>query len=715
MESNDYIERLLKEAKAHFWTRPLPADLIARFPHIFGKHGQELTYSDLYGYPGLQQALAFIVDYTPSKWLLEQEAPAIRQLRLLHHKEQPIPEFRPQEPAPGSKQEERKDIYDWARDRGVAGVCFSGGGIRSATFNLGIIQGLAKRDFLNTFDYVSSVSGGGYIHSWLAGWLKRKTLERWAEHPSAEQYDQDLRDAWNHVTYRLTSLPGRTNEGKFQNVWPRQIQWLRRYSSYLTPQVGLFTSDTWSAVAIWIRNVSLNQALLIAIFLCMLSLPHLFAPGVHLKVQSSASCPTDVEGRIAWPCFFTTAPPAAGKTTAHGSPELFFRCLFLNYWRGNWRTQGIYRFFQKATSIEGETFAAMVCFILGTLLIGLLLRREYDFARSPSEPKRGITVHLTWLRDYQVFTANFMLYLLLAFGILMTRATIRRGESAAYPVGLFLLLLALVWMETFAGGALSEVMTVRTQKAEREEAPKAPRSLVLPVQVLWLAFLGIPAALVGAASGVAIAALLKSWIMQDAAAWLGLDGPFSLQIVLGTLLFFWLTPITMIIASGFIGRDFPDWLGEWLGRIRGYSLLLGIGWIFVFGSSLLMPGVLLHPNLSAWIKWPAVLTWAATTTASVLGGESSKTNGNQGTFTSSGGKLLELIVLIGPYVYIAGLVFFLSLVLEEAHAPLAKTLFSSNDMCFWAAAIGSSRSLLRCWGTASISTNFPCTVSTATV
>jgi hypothetical protein len=55
----------------------------------------------------------------------------------------------------------------------LTGIAFSGGGIRSATFNLGILQGLAKLKLLHIFDYLSTVSGGGYIGSWLSAWIFR--------------------------------------------------------------------------------------------------------------------------------------------------------------------------------------------------------------------------------------------------------------------------------------------------------------------------------------------------------------------------------------------------------------------------------------------------------------------------------------------------------------------------------------------------------------
>ena len=54
----------------------------------------------------------------------------------------------------------------------LVGLAFSGGGIRSATFNLGVLQGLARRGVLRCCDYLSTVSGGGYIGSCLSSLLE---------------------------------------------------------------------------------------------------------------------------------------------------------------------------------------------------------------------------------------------------------------------------------------------------------------------------------------------------------------------------------------------------------------------------------------------------------------------------------------------------------------------------------------------------------------
>jgi predicted acylesterase/phospholipase RssA len=46
---------------------------------------------------------------------------------------------------------------------GLAGLALSGGGIRSASFCLGALQALDKAGVLKKIDYLSTVSGGGYI------------------------------------------------------------------------------------------------------------------------------------------------------------------------------------------------------------------------------------------------------------------------------------------------------------------------------------------------------------------------------------------------------------------------------------------------------------------------------------------------------------------------------------------------------------------------
>lgn len=54
-----------------------------------------------------------------------------------------------------------------ADGRDAIGLALSGGGIRSATFSLGVVQVLAERGFLKEVDFLSTVSGGGYTGCFL--------------------------------------------------------------------------------------------------------------------------------------------------------------------------------------------------------------------------------------------------------------------------------------------------------------------------------------------------------------------------------------------------------------------------------------------------------------------------------------------------------------------------------------------------------------------
>src|SRR5258705_12426696 len=80
------------------------------------------------------------------------------------------------EPKPAVDPENLADVVALLHSQPRAALCISGGGIRSASFALGVIQGLAKLgttakdSFLARIDYLSTVSGGGYIGSGRSRW-----------------------------------------------------------------------------------------------------------------------------------------------------------------------------------------------------------------------------------------------------------------------------------------------------------------------------------------------------------------------------------------------------------------------------------------------------------------------------------------------------------------------------------------------------------------
>ena len=147
-----------------------------------------------------------------------------------------------------------------AHEDNLIGLAFSGGGIRSATFNLGILQALAQNHLLRKFDYLSTVSGGGYIGSWFAALTKRRT-----DPPPGATWPKG---SFADIEAALT--PSRYEPDKRSE--PPVVHSLRLYSNYLTPHAGLISGDTWAMVGTWMRNTILNQTIFGMVFVTVLVL-----------------------------------------------------------------------------------------------------------------------------------------------------------------------------------------------------------------------------------------------------------------------------------------------------------------------------------------------------------------------------------------------------------------------------------------------------------
>jgi hypothetical protein len=149
-------------------------------------------------------------------------------------------------------------------------LCISGGGIRTATFALGIIQGLAGARILDKFHYLSTVSGGGYIGSWLSSWARR--------HPSGiAGVQDDLVRADTAVEGIQPDTPKSDRPVKKVDPEPRPLRHLRAYSNYMSPKLGFLSADTWTMASMYVRNLLLNLLVLIPILAAILAIPRLFA------------------------------------------------------------------------------------------------------------------------------------------------------------------------------------------------------------------------------------------------------------------------------------------------------------------------------------------------------------------------------------------------------------------------------------------------------
>lgn len=143
-------------------------------------------------------------------------------------------------------------------------LAFSGGGIRSATYCLGVLQGLTlaeapdqpaagvgpeaavRRSLMRQFDYLSTVSGGGYIGSFFTSLFGRKRLD-----PNASPDDKAIADQ----AYRVFAEdpPGRLRSvDRFDPAAPGKapLAWLRENGRYMASSAD----EEFYAAGIAIRN-----------------------------------------------------------------------------------------------------------------------------------------------------------------------------------------------------------------------------------------------------------------------------------------------------------------------------------------------------------------------------------------------------------------------------------------------------------------------------
>ena len=135
-----------------------------------------------------------------------------------------------------------KEDGQWSDD--VTGLALSGGGIRSATLSLGVLQTFARRRLLRRIDFLSTVSGGGYIGSFLG-----RVYDRFRTTNPSEEGLAAIPDQVEHVLVAPDSPA---------------IQWLRSHGNYIAPSGR---GDGRLNFAIFVRNLlSVHLVVGIAIF-----------------------------------------------------------------------------------------------------------------------------------------------------------------------------------------------------------------------------------------------------------------------------------------------------------------------------------------------------------------------------------------------------------------------------------------------------------------
>lgn len=180
-------------------------------------------------------------------------------------------------------QERRADMQLPAADRFDA-LALSGGGIRSATFSLGVLQALAetardrmeagpprrpdsfKDSMLARFDYLSTVSGGGFIGAFLVGLFVPGRLRQ-----AGQPVEDDAELAANRAQAVLGSGPPErirsATMGAEKSLLRAPLAWLRENGRYLTPTGS---GDYVYAAGMGLRNwVSLHVVIGVALLLVL--------------------------------------------------------------------------------------------------------------------------------------------------------------------------------------------------------------------------------------------------------------------------------------------------------------------------------------------------------------------------------------------------------------------------------------------------------------
>jgi hypothetical protein len=135
------------------------------------------------------------------------------------------------------------------------GLAFSGGGIRSAAICLGALQAIQAHRVLRSIDYLSTVSGGGYIGACLSAAMRRGEGVTAADEDEAFPFGEDVWDS-------------------------EAVAHLRNYSNYLMPRGRSNIRNVAEAAAILLRGLLANVAILVTVLLAFAILTRLAYPDV---------------------------------------------------------------------------------------------------------------------------------------------------------------------------------------------------------------------------------------------------------------------------------------------------------------------------------------------------------------------------------------------------------------------------------------------------
>lgn len=458
------------------------------------------------------------------------------------------------------------------------GLALSGGGIRSATFCLGVLQALASSERLKTVDYLSTVSGGGYVGAWLTAWIR------------------------NSGTDGLATVARKLSGESLVNgeVEAAEISWLRKYSNYLAPRIGLLSADSMTLVVTWTRNVMLNLVVVISLLTCLLLVPRL---AVYLVEFGIANLRHELWLAAAFLGLFyiplaisfnitaearkeAEAPAAAGAPQAGEAPEEAERPLPV----------------EASREVEANRLNVI------PLLFGFLRR----LVLVPRFVLRPCSVHLhrfscflgRWWR-----TTGGVFALVIVPGMLTTLFASIGLFNSKDPVKLDL------WTSFHYAGCLVVAAGIAWAAFHPKAVFKRDNWKELGLAETLIFMLAYAGTL---AIGLGLVDYFTSAIRPtdtgnnfENAANLLTFGPPSILITFG---------IAGSIFVGLVGTAYEERTREWWGRMNAWFVTVGLAWLALFSLSFYTPPVLLwvEANTTAWAASLAATGWLGSLALALL-------------------------------------------------------------------------------------------------
>ena len=524
----------------------------------------------------------------------------------------------------------------------LAGLALSGGGVRSATFNLGALQALAELRLLRDVDYLSTVSGGGFI----GGWMSKCLRERGGDVTAVEAL--------------LT--PGAA--GQTVAAEPVDIQFLRQYSNYLSPKSGTFSADTWTLIGTYVRNTCLNLAMLVAWLCALLLLPRFAVWAVHRVIGPGA--------------------PWAGWSDAiwlAGTGLFLFAvfCIALSISSKPENSRGLRRF-------PLQQGAVLRCVNLPLLLAGFLvsigLWRHGGVV--PALWEDGLPTRFHGWGACWLLVPGLVYFVVWASGWYLAHDRTSPYRTAGYVLcGAGAMLVASLTLSAaleFAPGAVARLLTIDVGRLLAWRVCPALCALMIvvgaalaleqrlrlhcPIPDISRAELreGLShfVCALGALAAGTLLLLAGLALLPDPAVHPILNNAIALG-TFGMPLMMTLFSVTMTLMIGLIGSLYSDASREWWSRQGAWSSIFSLAWLITFGVAFFF-APLLH---WAWLTYDPIanagtaIGWVVMTVIGLRAGSGSATGSRDGNCAKR-----EIAARLAPYFFTVGIFALLSTLVQ---------------------------------------------------